>query len=626
MSTEIRIFYDSMHFDEVAIEFQKSLGDLRVQTVYVLDSESEKKNWPRSIYFCFGLHKWFDLRNLPPRFVVMQFEPLSIRGYQSENYIIICKKAMAIFDYSKLNINTYKEYNIPMSKVFQVRVGLGKALHDFSDKLDPLATTFTTLPATNNKDLDVLFIGQITKYRLGILQSLKKRFPARNIQYFDNVWGLVRDNLVRRSRVVLNIHSEKSDHFPLETPRLLYFAPFDVHIVSEYSGDKDEDARWAARVIFCGPEFDILHSIFENEQTFAEKIHPANVCRFVHRFDHFIKKFNIEPSTVVGGGCPDIYTHAPAVNRKWFDTECNMFETLELDHPSVPDIASFPDHLLPCVSILTLTTLDRIEKWKHLMLWNNKHRVYDARKLEWIIVVEKPTQAEAKKFKKTQTEMLSAFALTPVFLFYENKHREIYHQITEKRNLGLQNCTYDYIDLMDDDDIEVPDALRNKMVLLDHYENKTCVGSRNLLCIDVTYPSSSSSLSLYVKKSFFPTESTLTFHKSFAAGVGFTPSIHGEGSLMVLGNPEKVIDIPSALNIIAVTHSRNVTGGSRSFVSPTDTNGSTTMSSSSSLIAQSSKTGQSVREGCATILSVTQQLRRFLGAGPADSLVHILFA
>jgi hypothetical protein len=258
------------------------------------------------------------------------------------------------------------------------------------------------------------------------------------------------------------------------------------------------------------------------------------------------------------------------------------------------------------------------------MLWNNKHRVYDARKLEWIIVVEKPTQAEAKKFKKTQTELLSAFGPTPVFLFYENKHREIYHQITEKRNLGLQNCTHDYIDLMDDDDIEVPDALRNKMVLLDHYENKACVGSKNLLCIDVSCLSSYSSLSLFVKKSFFPTESTLTFHKSFA-GVGFTPSIHGEGSLMVLGNPERVIDIPSALNMIAVTHSLNVTGRSRSFVSPTDTN-CTTMSSSGSLIADSSKTGQSVREGCATILSVTQQLRRFLGAGPADSLVHILFA
>ncbi len=682
---EFKIFYDSLFFEEVALEFQKSvLASRKNQTskpefIYLLDSEDEKKNWAHTIYFCFGMNRWLDLRNLPLFYIVMQFEPLCIRGLQSENYLVILKKSLAIFEYSSNNLCVYQEFNIPRDKVFLMQVGYAQnapeqcAEHIVPKKLEKgIATT---------KDVDILFFGTQTPYRLEIIDKLKRRYPTKNIQIFDNIWGKVRDNIVKRSKIVLNIHTEKQKKFPLETPRLLYLSRFNVHIVSEHCGDIEMENRWKHRICFSDTEFSILNKLFDTEYNYeyvSQKLNHLNNLKTIEspgdsqtfgllstcqrqvvplglgvplhlgvplrlgdldqrtgksllnfpdppklkscptmELSSLTQKECVSPDSDVcllgsqklvtsletnvtecyeslfkslcpvfenkfADFCETMRTNHRFLNQtskvnpeikqknlfnkqlKWFDQDIDVFEPVDFNDPQIPDVSLVKLESLPNVSIITLTTQSRLDKWKDLMIWNNRQRIYDRRKLEWIIVIEKPSKLEQKRFHQIQTE-LNSYVLKPVFLFYENRHKEIYHQITEKRNLALERCSHEYIDIMDDDDIEIPDSLKIKIVLLETYkENKSCVGSKSIMCLDLNNEV------LFIKNAVFPTESTLTFRKSFAKS-GFSPSIHGEGSLIVLSQINKVINIPSSLNLIAITHKTNLTGGSRQFDSSRET-------------------------------------------------------
>lgn len=608
MNKQIKIFYDCFYFEEVAIELKKNFREVlakflyidtnsEIEIIHLLDSDQEKKNWDNTIYFCFGLNRWIDMRNLPPNYVVMQFEPICIRGFHSENYLIICIRAMAIFEYSRLNIKIYREFNIPKNNIYLLEVGIGSNVFSLENdietnyintliqestktidqnsefNLDNTNTGLQKIENTNSKhelkylnndvfidnninfgesnfkkDVDILFIGNITEYRQSVINKLRKKYPGKNIQIFENVWGKVRDRLVERSLILLNLHSNKENIFPLETPRLLYLSRFDVHIVSEMSGDLNEEKKWANRVHFCDNDFEILTNIFENKN-FTNKINgkiPKLNCRLLD----FIKTNNItlSNSKIQANTTPNI--------GRWFDIDCKIFETLNIEDEKLPNIHMYPLSNLPFVSIITLTTLERLSKWKDLMMWNNRHRVYHHHKLEWIIVIEKPmNKNEIKSFNKNKID-LNKCILKPTFIFYENRPREVYLQITEKRNLALEKCKYNFIDIMDDDDIEMPDALKIKMIILETFDKK-CVGSKSIMCLD------KSKNTIFVKNSHFPTESTLTFHKTFCEK-RFSPSIHGEGSLMVLSQYKDVIDIPSSLNMIAITHESNLTGKSRS--------------------------------------------------------------
>lgn len=588
MNKQIKIFYDCFYFEEVAIELQKTLQDILtklgnadkmltqsgnadVEMVHLLDSPQEKKKWENTIYFCFGMNRWLDMRNLPPNYVVMQFEPISVRGLQSENYLIICVRAMAVFEYSRLNMKIYREFNIPKKNIYLFEVGVCNPSHKTGVHYSENNLIIDKNPNEGNmnnnlclkmilegpdseskKDVDILFIGNITEYRQTIISNLRKKYPTKNIQIFEKVWGQTRDRLVERSNIVLNLHADRESVFPLETPRLLYLCKFDVHIVSEYSGDLNEEKRWAPRVHFSDNDFDIITNIFEDKNFVSKK--NGKVPRLCSRLLDFLNQNNINVQCTIENESLNMDANDFNIGR-WFDIECKIFESLNLEDERLPNIHGCPLSSLPNVSIITLTTPERLNKWKDLMMWNNRHRVYQPHKLEWIIVLEKPqSKFEIRNFNKIKNE-LNRCIIKPNFIFYENRPKEVYLQITEKRNLALERCRHEFVDLMDDDDIEMPDALKIKMIVLETYQKK-CVGSKSIMCID------KNKNIIFVMNSHFPTESTLTFHKSFC-GSGFSPSVHGEGSLMVLSQHNMVIDIPSSLNLIAITHDSNITGHSR---------------------------------------------------------------
>ena len=80
-----------------------------------------------------------------------------------------------------------------------------------------------------HKDIDVLFIGRVSPRRYEMLEPLKRR-KFRLVSIDHGLFGEELVNLLRRSKVVLNIHAE--DHVSFE-PRTLIGAAVGAVVVSE---------------------------------------------------------------------------------------------------------------------------------------------------------------------------------------------------------------------------------------------------------------------------------------------------------------------------------------------------------------------------------------------------------
>jgi SAM-dependent methyltransferase len=95
------------------------------------------------------------------------------------------------------------------------------------------------IPEVPDKDIDVLFYGSFNKRRSTILDDLRAR--GLRVSFVYDVWGEKLDELIARSKVVLNIHFYENGHF--ENTRVFYLLANRRAVVCEESsvGDVDSD-------------------------------------------------------------------------------------------------------------------------------------------------------------------------------------------------------------------------------------------------------------------------------------------------------------------------------------------------------------------------------------------------
>ncbi|MBQ7607396.1 MAG: hypothetical protein IJU76_05450 [Desulfovibrionaceae bacterium] len=139
------------------------------------------------IGLCDALH--LDLDKLPKDSIVYNFEQL-VSGSKgiAPRYLEACRK-FQIWEYSLLNV-----------KRFVTEYGITNITHL------PLGYTpeMTRIDPDYPKDIDVLFYGSLNERRLSLINQLR----AENIRAlpFNKVYGLTRDILIARSKIVLNMH------------------------------------------------------------------------------------------------------------------------------------------------------------------------------------------------------------------------------------------------------------------------------------------------------------------------------------------------------------------------------------------------------------------------------------
>ncbi len=155
------------------------------------------------------------------KYIVLQLEQLSLDtgGYFSDKHrnfhndaLPLMKNALQVWDYSPENQKFLKSYNIDTRLI-----PLG-----FNEKLQRIN------PAPV-KDIDVLFYGSTHERRFNIVKTLES---LCKITAHFGVYGAIRDNLIARSKIVLNVHAYANLKI-MEQVRLFYLLTNNCFVLSE---------------------------------------------------------------------------------------------------------------------------------------------------------------------------------------------------------------------------------------------------------------------------------------------------------------------------------------------------------------------------------------------------------
>ncbi|MEG7843029.1 glycosyltransferase family 1 protein [Bacillus mobilis] len=189
-------------------------------------SETILENVKNTIVF--GAHTYAHNPNLLPKnAIIYNLEQLYEGSPYAHPFYLILLKDKEIWDYSKQNIEWLKQKGIG-KEIKHVGMNYAPTLEIKKDAFDDEIT----------EDIDILFIGALNSRRQAILDQLKAVAPNLNIVFKNNAWGIARNELIARSKIILNIHFYLSGI--LETPRVSYAVANKKFIISENSNPEDE--------------------------------------------------------------------------------------------------------------------------------------------------------------------------------------------------------------------------------------------------------------------------------------------------------------------------------------------------------------------------------------------------
>jgi hypothetical protein len=168
----------------------------------ILVSQLQKLGYPAKIVGAIDvrdpdiyiIYNAVGLRRMPKRYIVMQTE-IGTSHWFNSCYLRTIANAMAVWDYSELNVPRYSKFN---RKIAIVTPGIQHV-------------------PTNGKDIDYLFYGWITgsERRKRILKEIQDKLEVMVIEntLMSDMW-----NILKRAKVVINIHYY--DKSPLELYRI----------------------------------------------------------------------------------------------------------------------------------------------------------------------------------------------------------------------------------------------------------------------------------------------------------------------------------------------------------------------------------------------------------------------
>jgi hypothetical protein len=218
----------SLVFREVLFLLRNSLRDLG-HTAEIVPNQLS----PDHINIIVGYHllDWGEyLKQV--RYIPFQFEQLDSKvGWYSQTAEKILGGAEEIWDYSARNIEFLKGKGLQAKHVL---IGYHPDLE--------------VVPESKNKDIDVLFYGSVNDRRTQLMEGLKKEC---NAQFVAGVFGAERDELIARSKIVLNVHHFYQTQI-MEAVRISFLLNNSCFVISEESADH------------AFPQVDLVTTKFDN--------------------------------------------------------------------------------------------------------------------------------------------------------------------------------------------------------------------------------------------------------------------------------------------------------------------------------------------------------------------------
>jgi hypothetical protein len=198
-----------MAFWELAELLLYSLHDLNHQAAIqfnIIDIDC------KNILIGFHLLDIKYISQLPKNSVLINAEQF-LGGTPWNENILQWIQSFEVWDYSTQNIEFFKSRGIENIKYLEL---------GYQSELSRIETKAF-------KDIDVLFYGSINDRRAKILDALKS--SGLNVHTIFGIYGKYRDDLIARSKLVLNLHYYDSEIF--EVVRVFYLLANSIPVVGE---------------------------------------------------------------------------------------------------------------------------------------------------------------------------------------------------------------------------------------------------------------------------------------------------------------------------------------------------------------------------------------------------------
>src|SRR2546423_15432103 len=164
-----------------------------------------------------------SISHLPPRMIFYNFEQVHGASQWIKPLYVDLIRRFPVWDYSERNIRMWKRY-CPEANIVHVPLGYVPEL--------------SRIPSVDEEDIDVLFYGIINERRAKMLNELQE--AGFSVVAVTGKFGVERDALIARAKVVLNIHFFETKIF--ELARVSYLLSNRKAVVSEMDADTEVDA------------------------------------------------------------------------------------------------------------------------------------------------------------------------------------------------------------------------------------------------------------------------------------------------------------------------------------------------------------------------------------------------
>ena len=177
-------------------------------------------NNPSTKNIILGAHLLNDnlIEDIPENTIIFNTEQIeSITENWKKKILNLAKKNIIFWDYSQYNLDYLSKTINIKGKLFQI--GYQKELNRINHNID--------------KNIDVLFYGSINARREHIINKLKDR--KINVKTLFGVYGKERDDLIAKSKLILNMHMYESKIF--EIVRVFYLLSNSIPVLTEVGSD-----------------------------------------------------------------------------------------------------------------------------------------------------------------------------------------------------------------------------------------------------------------------------------------------------------------------------------------------------------------------------------------------------
>ena len=177
-------------------------------------------NNPLTKNIVLGAHLLNDnlIEDIPENTIIFNTEQIeSITENWKKKILNLARKNIIFWDYSQYNLDYLSKTINIKGKLFQI--GYQKELNRINHNID--------------KNIDVLFYGSINARREHIINKLKDR--KINVKTLFGVYGKERDDLIAKSKLILNMHMYDSKIF--EIVRVFYLLSNSIPVLTEVGSD-----------------------------------------------------------------------------------------------------------------------------------------------------------------------------------------------------------------------------------------------------------------------------------------------------------------------------------------------------------------------------------------------------